>query len=101
VKLNALFMKQAGYSDEHVKAMTAAFTAANPNITVNVESVPYEALHDKIVAAAPAGTYDVVLVDVIWPAEFASKGLLDDLTAKIPAGWKTEVLPSEFRCIPG
>lgn len=93
VKLSALFMKQAGYSEEHVKAMTAAFTAANPNITVDVESVPYEALHDKIVAAAPAGTYDVVLVDVIWPAEFASKGLIEDLTAKIPAGWKTEVLP--------
>jgi multiple sugar transport system substrate-binding protein len=62
VTLNALVMKQAGYSDEHVKAMTAAFTAANPKITVKVESVPYEALHDKIVAAAPAGTYDVVLV---------------------------------------
>jgi len=93
VKLNALVMKQAGYSDEHVKAMTAAFTAANPNITVNVESVPYEALHDKIVAAAPAGTYDVVLVDVIWPSEFASKGMLVDLSDKIPAGWKTEVLP--------
>src|SRR5690349_7657203 len=93
VKLNALVMKQAGYSDEHVKAMTATFTAANPNITVNVESVRYEALHDKIVAAAPAGTYDVVLVDVIWPAEFASKGLLDDLSAKVPASWKSEVLP--------
>jgi multiple sugar transport system substrate-binding protein len=60
---------------------------------VNVESVPYEALHDKIVAAAPAGTYDVVLVDVIWPSEFASKGMLADLTDRIPAEWKTEVLP--------
>jgi len=93
VKLNALVQKQAGYSDVHVKAMTAAFTAANPNITVTVDSVPYEALHDKIVAAAPAGTYDVVLIDVIWPAEFASKGLVADITDKIPSAWKTEVLP--------
>src|SRR3954453_21509723 len=93
IKLNALVQKQAGYSDVHVKAMTAAFTAANPNITVTVDSVPYEALHDKIVAAAPAGTYDVVLVDVIWPSEFASKGMLVDLTDKIPADWKTAVLP--------
>src|SRR3954469_20867844 len=93
VKLNALVQKQAGYSDVHVKAMTAAFTAANPNITVTVDSVPYEALHDKIVAAAPAGTYDVVLIDVIWPAEFATKGLLADITSKIPPTWKTQVLP--------
>jgi multiple sugar transport system substrate-binding protein len=42
--------------------------------------VAYEALHDKIVAAAPAGTYDVVLGDVIWPAEFGSKGIVRDIS---------------------
>ena len=59
VTLNALFMKQAAYSEDDVKEMTAAFTAANPNITVNLEFVAYDALHDKIVTArraAPART---------------------------------------------
>ena len=63
--------------------MTAAFEKANPNIKVNNTLVAYEALHDKIVAAAPAGTYDVVLGDVIWPAEFGSKGIVKDITDNV------------------
>jgi multiple sugar transport system substrate-binding protein len=72
--------------------MTTAFQAANPGATVNLEFVPYEALHDKIVAASAAGTYDLVLIDVIWPAEFATKGLVTDITDRIPANWSTDVL---------
>ena len=52
--LNALFMKQAAYSEDDVRAMTADFEKANPAIKVNLEFVPYEALHDKIVAARRA-----------------------------------------------
>lgn len=85
--LNALFMSQAAYSEDNIKEMTAAFEAANPGITVDLEFVPYEALHDKIIAAAGAGDdgYDVVLFDVIWPAEFADGGFLQDVTDRIPA----------------
>ena len=90
--INALFMKQGGYSEDHVRAMTTAFQAANPGATVNLEFVPYEALHDKIVAASAAGTYDLVLVDVIWPAEFATKGLVTDITDRIPSTWSNDVL---------
>ncbi|MQT15016.1 extracellular solute-binding protein [Segnochrobactrum spirostomi] len=86
-QLNALFMSQAAYSEADVKAMTADFEKANPGVKVNVEFVPYEALHDKIVAAAGAGDrgYDVILYDVIWPAEFVKKGFLKDVTDKVPA----------------
>jgi len=54
--LNALFMKQAAYSEDDVRSMTKDFEAANPGIHVNLEFVPYEALHDKIVAAAGTGS---------------------------------------------
>lgn len=86
-QINALFMSQAAYSEADVKAMTADFEKANPGVKVNVEFVPYEALHDKIVAAAGAGDrgYDVILYDVIWPAEFVKKGFLKDVTDKVPA----------------
>src|SRR5687767_12007466 len=67
-EIRALFMKQAGYSEENINEMISAFQAANSGIKVTADFVSYEALHDKIVAAAPAGTYDVVLIDVIWPA---------------------------------
>jgi multiple sugar transport system substrate-binding protein len=90
--INALFMKQAGYSESDVNAMIKDFEAKNPKITVKPTFVAYEALHDKIVTSAPAGTYDVVHLDVIWPAEFASKGIITDVTNRFPSSWKTEML---------
>src|SRR6266508_3584389 len=91
-KITALFMKQAGYSEDDIRAMTADLQAKYPKITVEPTFVAYEALHDKIVAAAPAGTYDVVLIDVIWPAEFGSKKIVTDVTSQFPAAWKTDML---------
>src|SRR3954447_2816094 len=80
VTLNNLFQQQAGYSADDLAGMTAKFEKAHPNIKVNNTLVAYEALHDKIVSAAPAGTYDVVLGDCIWPAEFGSKGIVRDIS---------------------
>jgi len=91
-KITALFMKQAGYSEDDINAMTAEFQKAYPKITVEPSFVAYEALHDKIVAAAPAGTFDVVLIDVIWPAEFGSKRIVTDVSDQFPASWKTGML---------
>lgn len=85
-KLNALFMSQAAYSEADIKAMTAEFEENNPSISVALEFVPYEALHDKIITSAAAGTngYDIVLYDVVWPAEFAEGGFLTDVTDRVP-----------------
>src|SRR5436190_9540770 len=80
VTLHNLFQQQAGYSADDLAGMTARFEKAHPNIKVNNTLVAYEALHDKIVSAAPAGTYDVVLGDCIWPAEFGSKGIVKDMS---------------------
>ncbi|HGM5489277.1 TPA: extracellular solute-binding protein [Serratia fonticola] len=84
-QINALFMTQAAYSENDIRAMTADFSKQHPDINVNLEFVPYEALHDKIVAARGAGSngYDVVLFDAIWPAEFTKFGLLQDITARV------------------
>ncbi len=90
--VSALFMKQAGYSDTDIAKMTANFKAAYPNVTVKTEFVAYEALHDKIVASALAHTYDVVLIDVIWPAEFGSKKMVADVTSRWPKSWSTDML---------
>jgi multiple sugar transport system substrate-binding protein len=90
--IRALVMKQAGYSEEDIRKMTGSFQAANPDIKVTLDFVAYEALHDKTVAAAPAGTYDVVLIDVIWPAEFGTKKIIADVSSKWPASWKQQML---------
>ncbi|MBB2910297.1 multiple sugar transport system substrate-binding protein [Streptosporangium becharense] len=92
VTLNALFMKQASYSEDDVRAMLKAFTQAHPDITVQPTFVAFEALHDKIVVSAPAGTYDVVLIDCTWPAELASKNMLLDVTARYEPAWLDDIL---------
>jgi multiple sugar transport system substrate-binding protein len=99
--LNALFMAQSAYSESDVRQMTDAFQAANPDIKVNLEFVPYEALHDKITLAQGAGSggYDVVLFDVIWPAEFAQNGILLDITDKVPAAYNDDVLPGAWSTV--
>jgi multiple sugar transport system substrate-binding protein len=97
VTLNNLFQQQAGYSAEDLAGMTAQFEKANPNIKVNNTLVAYEALHDKIVAAAPAGTYDVVLGDCIWPAEFGSKGIVQDLTSKVQQLPVSQIFPGAIQ----
>ena len=73
--------------------MTQLFEKANPNIKVNNTLVAYEALHDKIVAAAPAGTYDVVLGDCIWPAEFGSKGIVKDISSDVNSLPTSQIFP--------
>jgi multiple sugar transport system substrate-binding protein len=97
VTLSALFMKQAAYSEDNVKNMTEQFQKQNPNIKVNLTFVAYEALHDKIVAAAPAGTYDTVLVDVIWPAEFASKKMIVDITDRFPESERSKIFDGALK----
>jgi multiple sugar transport system substrate-binding protein len=97
--LNALFMAQAAYSEADVRAMTEAFTKANPDIKVNLEFVPYEGLHDKTVLAQGSGGYDVVLFDVIWPAEYATNNVLVDVSSRITDEMKKGVLPGAWTTV--
>lgn len=98
--LNALFMAQSAYSEDDVRSMTEAFTKANPDIKVNLEFVPYEGLHDKTVLAQGAGSgYDVVLFDVIWPAEYASNNVLLDISDRITDDMAKGVLPGAWTTV--
>jgi multiple sugar transport system substrate-binding protein len=99
-KINALFMAQAAYSEADVRAMTDSFTKANPDISVNLEFVPYEGLHDKtVLAQGSGGGYDVVLFDVIWPAEYATNKVLLDVSDKITPEMQSGVLPGAWTTV--
>ena len=89
--VNILLMKQAGWTEDDWAGVIQKVTAANPGVTVNPTFVAYEALHDKIVTSAAAGTYDVIHMDVIWPPEFAEKKMIVDVTDRVPASWKTDM----------
>lgn len=100
-QINALFMSQAAYSESDVRSMTSDFEKAHPDIKVNLEFVPYEALHDKIVAARGAGSngYDVVLFDDMWPAEFSKFNMLKDVTPLISADEKAKVFDGAWSTV--
>ena len=100
-ELSALFMSQAAYSESDVRAMTADFEKAHPDIHVNLEFVPYEALHDKIVAARGAGSngYDVVLFDDMWPAEFSKFNMLKDVTSDFTPELKSKIFAGALNTV--
>lgn len=67
-----------GTEGEKLQAFAADFEKANPDVTVKVTPVPWEAAHDKISAAIAAGkTPDVSLIGTTWMGEFAKAGGLD------------------------
>lgn len=100
-QINALFMTQAAYSENDIRAMTSDFEKQHPDVKVNLEFVPYEALHDKIVAARGAGGngYDVVLFDAIWPAEFSRFELLQDVSSRIAADEREKIFPGAMNTV--
>lgn len=100
-QINALFMTQAAYSENDIRAMTSDFEKQHPDVKVNLEFVPYEALHDKIVAARGAGGngYDVVLFDAIWPAEFSRFDLLQDVSSQIAADEREKIFPGAMNTV--
>lgn len=100
-QINALFMTQAAYSENDIRAMTSDFEKQHPDVKVNLEFVPYEALHDKIVAARGAGGngYDVVLFDAIWPAEFSRFDLLQDVSSRIAADEREKIFPGAMNTV--
>jgi multiple sugar transport system substrate-binding protein len=98
--LHGLFMSQAGYSEADVRAMTAAYVKMHPDVAVDLEFVPYESLHDKILLSkGSANGYDVVLYDVIWPAEFATKHVLQDTTARVTPEMKSGIEPGAWTTV--
>lgn len=90
-ELNVLYMAQAAYQPEDVEMWAKLFTDIS-GIKVNVDFVKYDEQHEKVVASAIASTptYDVFSLDLIWTAEFASKGFCVPLDDRI-AGFKDDI----------
>jgi len=67
---------------------------------VNLEFVPYEGLRDKtLLAQGAGGGFDVVLFDVIWPAEFAQNKVLRDVTDRVTPEMNKGVLPGAWTTV--
>jgi len=64
------------------RALIDEFEAANPGITVDLVSGPYASTKEQLFAGAASGTMpDVVGLDGAWVNDFASQGVIADLSA--------------------
>lgn len=68
--------------DGEFRSLIDEFEEANPGITVELVSGPYASTKEQLFAGAASGTMpDVVGLDGAWVNDFASQGVLADLTA--------------------
>jgi multiple sugar transport system substrate-binding protein len=68
-----------------VKSMVADFNKDYPNVKVDIESLTYDQMRDKLVSSfqAPSPTYDLIVVDNPWMVDFAKANFLQPLDARI------------------
>lgn len=85
-----------GTEGEALGDFAQAFMDENPDITVNVTAVPWDAAHDKIATAIAGGqTPDVSMIGTTWMGEFAATGALDptpdliDSSSFFEGAWET------------
>lgn len=68
--------------DGEFRALIDKFEEENPGITVELVSGPYASTKEQLFAGAASGTMpDVVGLDGAWVNDFASQGVIADLTA--------------------
>lgn len=88
-----------GTEGDNLQVLADAFIEANPDATVDITPIPWEAAHDKIAnGIAAGGTPDVSMIGTTWQGEFASTGALDptpeniDPSAFFEGGWNTTIV---------
>jgi multiple sugar transport system substrate-binding protein len=98
VTIHILTMDQAGLKPAEIDQIARDFEALNPDITVSMEYVGYDFVHDKIVTgmAATPPAYDAAMIDVIWPDEFIKAGYLLDVTSRVTATMKSGIFPAAW-----
>jgi multiple sugar transport system substrate-binding protein len=96
-----------GTEGEELGVLADSFMADNPDITVNVTPVPWDAAHDRIVNAIAGGEVpDVTMVGTTWMGEFAALGGLDPTPSNIDPGtffegaWDTTVVDGTSYAVP-
>ena len=68
-----------------VKSMVADFNKSFPDIKVDIESLTYDQMRDKLVSSfqSSAPNYDLIVVDNPWMVDFANAKFLQPLDARI------------------
>lgn len=96
-----------GTEGDNLQVLADSFMADNPDITVDVTAVPFDAAHDRIVAAIAGGEGpDVTQIGTTWMGEFATLGGLDPTPSNIDpstffeGAWNTTVVDGTSYGVP-
>jgi multiple sugar transport system substrate-binding protein len=96
-----------GAEGEALGAFAETFMEEFPEVTVNVEPVPWDAAHDRIVNAIAGGEVpDVTMVGTTWMGEFAQLGGLDPTPSNIDGSqffegaWNTTIVDGVSYAVP-
>lgn len=93
-EINVLYMAQSGYQpDEYIK-MARSFEAES-GVKVNISFENYDDQYGKIIVEAkkPVSKYDVILLDLIWTAEFGAKRFVLPLDDKLTPEIRKDIAP--------
>jgi multiple sugar transport system substrate-binding protein len=67
-----------GNEGEVLDQLAADFEDENPEVTINVEAVPWESAHDRIATSIAGGeTPDISMLGTTWVGEFAATGAFE------------------------
>lgn len=68
-----------------VQALVADFNTEYPNITVEIETLGFDQMRDKLIASFQSSepTYDLIVADNPWMDDFAPAGFLEPLDERI------------------
>jgi multiple sugar transport system substrate-binding protein len=68
-----------------VQSMVADFNADYPDVEINIETLTYDQMRDKLVSSfqSSSPTYDLIVVDNPWMVDFAQANFLQPLDARI------------------
>ncbi|KIL52913.1 sugar ABC transporter substrate-binding protein [Jeotgalibacillus campisalis] len=78
---NTLSVWAMGEEGKLLDEMTEAYEEENPDVTVDVQAIPWDQAYDKLLTAVASGNGpDVLQLGTTWVAEFADAGALLDLT---------------------
>lgn len=96
-----------GAEGENLQVLADAFMEDNPDVTVDITPVPFDAAHDRIVSAIAGGEGpDVTQIGTTWMGEFATLGGLDptpsniDATTFFEGAWNTTVVDGTSYGVP-
>jgi len=96
-----------GAEGEALGVLAEAFTAENPEVTVNVTPIAWDVAHDRLITAIAGNeTPDVTQLGSTWAGEFAGTGALEPVPDTIDSGaffdgiWETNLVEDTAYGVP-